>query len=157
MLAGEDDVLMIPVIETGFGGVEERIIPSVVVGDNAPSWFESVATLVGERTILALVSVQETCRTAPITGSPFSSFWRRWVVIRSGRVGERHAWAIGPLYESQDNTRRRFCSVETFVNFHLSGVGSTFLLYKISLFKVDSLFPCFKVLLPFFQVPKLTL
>jgi hypothetical protein len=57
MLAGEDDVLMIPVIGTGFGAIEEQIIPSMVVQDNTPSWFESVATLVGQGTIFALMSV----------------------------------------------------------------------------------------------------
>jgi hypothetical protein len=57
MLAGEDDALMIPVIGTGIGTVKEQKIPSVVVQDDALSWFESVATLMGESTILALVSV----------------------------------------------------------------------------------------------------
>jgi hypothetical protein len=57
MLAREDDALMIPIIGTGIGTVEERIIPSVVVQDDALSWFESVATLMGESTILALVSI----------------------------------------------------------------------------------------------------
>jgi hypothetical protein len=157
MFAREDDVLMIPFIGTGFGGVEERIVSPVVVWDDAPPWFESIATLVGKCTILALVSIQETCCPAPITGSPFSSFWGRWVVVRSGRAGEGHAWSIGASYESWDNTQRRFRSSETLVNFHLSGVGSTFLLNEFSSFKVDCLFSCFETLLPFFQVAKLTL
>jgi hypothetical protein len=69
MLAREDDILMIPVIGTGFGVVkegiissvmvEEGIISSMMVWDDALSWFETVATLMGERTILALVSIQK--------------------------------------------------------------------------------------------------
>jgi hypothetical protein len=31
MLARDDDVLMIPIIGTGFGAVEERIVSSMVV------------------------------------------------------------------------------------------------------------------------------
>jgi hypothetical protein len=88
MLAREDDILMIPVIGTGFGGIEEGIIPSMVVWDNTSSWFESVAMLVGECAILALVSVQEACCSTPMTGDSFSSFWRRWVVVRLGGTGE---------------------------------------------------------------------
>jgi hypothetical protein len=57
MLAREDDVLMIPIIGTGFGVVKEGIIPFVMVRDDTLSWFESVATLVGESAILAFVSV----------------------------------------------------------------------------------------------------
>jgi hypothetical protein len=57
MLAREDDVLMILVIGTGFGAVKERVIPSVVVQDDASSWFELVAMLMGKCTILALVSI----------------------------------------------------------------------------------------------------
>jgi hypothetical protein len=60
MLTREDDVLMIPIIGTGFRVVEEGIIPSMVVRDDAPSWFETVATLMGESTIFAFMSVQET-------------------------------------------------------------------------------------------------
>jgi hypothetical protein len=88
MLARENDVLMIPVIGTGFGGVEEQVIPRVVVRDDALSRFEPVAMLMGKRTILALVSVQETCCAAPITGGPFSSFCCRWVVVRLGWAEE---------------------------------------------------------------------
>jgi hypothetical protein len=60
MLAGEDDVLMIPVIRTCFGVFEVGIIPSVVIGDNTSPRFELVAMLVRECAILALVSIQET-------------------------------------------------------------------------------------------------
>jgi hypothetical protein len=34
MLIREDDVLMIPVIGTGFGVIEEGIVPSMVVRDD---------------------------------------------------------------------------------------------------------------------------
>jgi hypothetical protein len=57
MLAREDDVLMIPIIGTCFGMFEERIIPSMVVRDDTSTGFEPVATLVGERTIFALVPI----------------------------------------------------------------------------------------------------
>jgi hypothetical protein len=57
MLAREDDVFMIPVIGTGFGVVEKGVVPSMVVRDDTPPWFESVATLMGECTIFTLVSV----------------------------------------------------------------------------------------------------
>jgi hypothetical protein len=60
MLTREDDIFMIPVIGTGFRMVEERIIPSVVVWDDTPTWFELVAMLMGESAIFALVSIQET-------------------------------------------------------------------------------------------------
>jgi hypothetical protein len=60
MLTREDDALMIPIIGTGFGVVKERIVSSMVVRDNTLSWFELVAPLVRERTVLALVSIQET-------------------------------------------------------------------------------------------------
>jgi hypothetical protein len=104
MLAREDDVLMIPVIGTGFGVVEEQIVSSVMVRDNASSWFELIAVLMGECAILALVPIQETCHPTLITGSPFSSFWHRWVTVRLDRAGERHAWSIGTSYESWYNT-----------------------------------------------------
>jgi hypothetical protein len=48
---------MIPVIGTGFGVVEEGVIPSMVVWDDTPSRFEPVATLIGEAAVFALVSV----------------------------------------------------------------------------------------------------
>jgi hypothetical protein len=83
MLAREDDILMIPIIGTGFGVIEEGIVSSMVVWDNAPSWFELFTMLMGEHTIFALVSVQETRRPTPVTGGPFSSFWLRWEVVRS--------------------------------------------------------------------------
>jgi hypothetical protein len=57
MFAREDDILMIPIIGTGFRVIEEGIVPSMVVRDDALPWFESVATLMGERTIFALVSI----------------------------------------------------------------------------------------------------
>jgi hypothetical protein len=57
MFAREDNVLVIPVIGTGLGVVEERVIPSMVVRDDTPSRFEPFATLMGESTIPALVSV----------------------------------------------------------------------------------------------------
>jgi hypothetical protein len=59
MLAREDDVLMIPVIGTGFGVVEKGIVPSMVVRDDASSRFEAVTALMGEGIVSALVSVQE--------------------------------------------------------------------------------------------------
>jgi hypothetical protein len=104
MLAREDDVLMIPVIGTGFRVVEEGIVPSMVVQDDAPPWFESIATLMGECTIFALMFVQETCRPTPVTGGPFSSFWWRWEVVRPSGAWERHAWSVGAAYEPWDNT-----------------------------------------------------
>jgi hypothetical protein len=58
MFAREDDALMIPVIGTCFGVVEEGIVPSMVVGDGTSSGFEAVATLVGEGTIPTLVPIQ---------------------------------------------------------------------------------------------------
>jgi hypothetical protein len=61
------------------------------------------------------------------------------------------------LYEPWDDMRRRFHSVEAFVHLCLSSVGSTFLLYEVPSLKVDCLFPYFEMLLPFFQVAKLTL
>jgi hypothetical protein len=51
---------MIPVIGTGFRVVEEGIVPSMVVWNDASPRLEMVATLVGEGTIPTLVSVQET-------------------------------------------------------------------------------------------------
>jgi hypothetical protein len=129
----------------------------VVVRDDTPSWFESVAALMGKCTILALVSIQETCCAAPITGSPFLSFWCGRVVVRSGWAGERHARSVGMLYEPWDDTQRRFRSAEAFVNLHLSSMSGTFLLYKVPSFKVDCSFPGFETLLPFFQIAKLTL
>jgi hypothetical protein len=57
MLAREDDVLMIPIIGTGFWVVEERIVSPVVIGDNTPSRFELIVVLMGECAILALVSI----------------------------------------------------------------------------------------------------
>jgi hypothetical protein len=57
MLAREDDVLMIPVIGTGFRVIEEGIVPSKVVRDDTSPWFELVAMLMGEGTVFALVSI----------------------------------------------------------------------------------------------------
>jgi hypothetical protein len=88
MLAREDNILMIPVIGTGFRVVKEGIVLSMMVQDDALSWFESIATLVRESAILAFVSVQETCHPTPITGDPFLSFCCRWVVIGLGNTGE---------------------------------------------------------------------
>jgi hypothetical protein len=59
MLAREEDVLMIPVIGTCSGVVKVGIIPSMVFRDGTTTWFIPVAALVGERTISALVSVQQ--------------------------------------------------------------------------------------------------
>jgi hypothetical protein len=157
MLSREDDALMIPVIGTGLRVVEEGIIPSMVVQDDAPPGLELVAALVQESTIFALVSVQETGCAAPVTGGPFSSFWSGWVFVGLSQVGEGHAWSFRALYEVQDNTRRCFCGSEAFVNLCLSGVCSMFLLYEVPLFKVNRSFPCFEVFLPLFQVSKLPL
>jgi hypothetical protein len=59
MFAREDDVLMIPIIGTGFGVFKEGIIPSVVTQNDTLSWFELVTVLMGECTIFALVPIQE--------------------------------------------------------------------------------------------------
>jgi hypothetical protein len=65
---------MIPVIGTSFGMIEEGIVSSVMVGDDASPRFELVATLMGKSAIFALVSVQEAGCVTPVTGGPFSSF-----------------------------------------------------------------------------------
>jgi hypothetical protein len=89
MLAREDDVLMIPIIGIGFRVVEEGIVPSMVVWDDTLSWFKLVTTLMGQCTIFALVSIQETRRSTPVTGSPFLSFWWGWEVVRPSGAWER--------------------------------------------------------------------
>jgi hypothetical protein len=57
MLAREDNAFMVPVVGTGFGVVEERVVPSVVVWDNTPSRFEGGTSLVREATVPALVPI----------------------------------------------------------------------------------------------------
>jgi hypothetical protein len=59
MLAREEDALMIPIIGTCSRVVEVGIIPSMVFRDGTTTWFIPVATLVGERTISALVPIQQ--------------------------------------------------------------------------------------------------
>jgi hypothetical protein len=65
---------MIPIIGTSFGVVEEGIVSSMMVGDNALPRFELVTTLMGKSAIFALVSIQEAGCATPVTGGPFSSF-----------------------------------------------------------------------------------
>jgi hypothetical protein len=57
MFAREDDALMIPVIGTCLGVIEEGIIPSMVVEDGTSSWFKAVAMLMREAAIPTLMPV----------------------------------------------------------------------------------------------------
>jgi hypothetical protein len=57
MFAREEDALMIPVIGTRSGVIEEGVIPSMVFGDGASAGFVPVAMLVGESIIPTFVSV----------------------------------------------------------------------------------------------------
>jgi hypothetical protein len=57
MLAGKEDILMIPVIGTGFGVVEEGVVPSMVIRDGTSSLFELIAALMWEGTIFAFMSI----------------------------------------------------------------------------------------------------
>jgi hypothetical protein len=75
MLAREDNPFVGPIVGTGLRVVEEGVIPSVMVWDDALPRLELLAILVGETTVPALVSVQETTQSTPMTGGPFSSFW----------------------------------------------------------------------------------
>jgi hypothetical protein len=58
MLAREEDALMIPVIGTCLRVIEIGVVTPMMFGDGAATWFVSVASLVGESTILAFVSIQ---------------------------------------------------------------------------------------------------
>jgi hypothetical protein len=58
MFAREEDALMIPVIGARSRVVEVGVIPSMMFGDCAATWFISIATLVGESTVSTLVPVQ---------------------------------------------------------------------------------------------------
>jgi hypothetical protein len=157
MFAREDDVLMIPIIGTGFGVIEEGVISSMVVQDDAPLRLELIAMLMGEPAIPAFVSVQEAGCAAPMTGGPFLSFWQGWVFIGPSWMGEGHAWSFGVLYELWNNMRHRFCGMEAFVGLRLLGMCGTFLLYEVSVFEVNRSLSCFEAFLPLFQVSKLTL
>jgi hypothetical protein len=111
----------------------------------------------GKSAIFALVSVQEADRATLVTRGPFSSFWLGRVFIWSSRMGEGHAWPFGALDEPWDDTRCRFCGTEMLVDLCLSCVGGTLLLYEVSSFQIYSVFPCFELFLPSFQISKFAL
>jgi hypothetical protein len=57
MLAREEDALMIPVIGICLRVIEIGVVTSMMFGDGAATWFVLVASLVGESTIPAFMSV----------------------------------------------------------------------------------------------------
>jgi hypothetical protein len=57
MLAREEDALVIPVIGACLWVVEEGIIPSMMFGDGAATWFIPIASLVGESAVSAFMPV----------------------------------------------------------------------------------------------------
>jgi hypothetical protein len=57
MLARKEDALMIPVIGTCLQVVEVGVIPSMMVGDGATTWSVTVAMLMEETAVPALVPI----------------------------------------------------------------------------------------------------
>jgi hypothetical protein len=66
MLAAEWDPFVIPIVGTGFGEVDDRVIPIVMYRHDASSGGQRDTTLMGQCTVLAFVSVQHTTAPTPV-------------------------------------------------------------------------------------------
>jgi hypothetical protein len=157
MFAREEDALMIPVIGTCSWVVEVGVIPSMVLGDGAATWFVPIASSVGESTISTFVPVQQAGRSAPVARGPFSFFLFGGEMIRSCPVGEAQTWPLRTSNESWSDSRRRFRGAKLFVDFGPSCVGSVLLLDEVPSFEVYLLLSLFETSLPLVEVSKLPL